>query len=74
MKSNNPSAFPLNEFAYNINNCGGMTLRDYFAAKAISGFTSAFNQDGEWTSVGCETDIAQYAYNIADAMLKQREL
>jgi hypothetical protein len=47
----------------------GMTLRDYFAAKAMQGFMANksnplhFNPD----------DDAQYAYAIADAMLKARE-
>ena len=50
----------------------GMTLRDYFAAKAITGFTSATNQDGVWTGDECAEGIAIEAYKIADAMLNQR--
>lgn len=50
----------------------GMTLRDYFAAKAITGLTSATNQDGTWTAIGCAEEIALEAYSIADAMLTQR--
>ena len=45
----------------------GMTLRDYFAAKAMQGFLAT-------VKVGCPDDlIAVDAYNLADAMLKARE-
>jgi hypothetical protein len=48
----------------------GMTLRDYFAAAALQGFMAAH------TSGGCLVDdlYAKYAYDLADAMLKQRDL
>lgn len=43
-----------------------MTLRDYFAAKAMQGMLAA----GEY----CPTpDLARYAYQVADAMLQARE-
>jgi hypothetical protein len=45
----------------------GMTLRDYFAAKAMQGFLSA--QDCGWAV----DEMAGAAYAIADAMLKARE-
>ena len=46
----------------------GMTLRDYFAAKAMQGFLSTVKVD-------CPDDlIAIDAYNLADAMLKAREV
>ena len=46
----------------------GMTLRDYFAAKAMQAFLS---RDSSMT---CPDEIiAQDAYNAADAMLKARE-
>ena len=45
----------------------GMTLRDYFAAKAMQGFLST-------VKVGCPDDlIAVDAYNLADAMLEARK-
>jgi hypothetical protein len=50
----------------------GMTLRDYFAAKAMQRATAP-NKDGcssyvpDWDSMACE------CYAIADAMLKARE-
>lgn len=48
----------------------GMTLRDYFAAKAMQGFVSSY-QDGDVT---CPlADIAIDAYDMADAMLQARQ-
>lgn len=47
----------------------GMTLRDYFAAKAMQGVCSTeVYMDGVLT----DSDIAEYAYAMADAMLKER--
>ena len=57
-------AFPIN--AMNTNK--GMTLRDYFAAKAMQGLLpQALKQD--WSLV--ETAVRSYA--VADAMMKARE-
>ena len=47
----------------------GMTLRDYFAAKAMQGFMANKSNPMHYQP---ETD-AQWAYTIADAMLKARE-
>lgn len=64
-------AFPL---PLGTTNCaepaqsGGMSLRDYFAAKAMQGF-SASNDIG-WRSIN---HIAETAYEWADAMLAARE-
>lgn len=48
----------------------GMTLRDYFAAKAMQGLfasdTRLWNQEGEWY------ERAKTAYDMADAMLEAR--
>lgn len=46
----------------------GMTLRDYFAAKAMQGICAHSDTWGE--SVG---GIARTAYTLADEMLKARE-
>ena len=46
----------------------GMTLRDYFAAKALQGQLS--RPSGGYLS---DDDHAQYAYRMADAMLSARE-
>jgi hypothetical protein len=43
-----------------------MTLRDYFAAKAMQGFIACPNTRGE------PNDIAAWCYQMADAMLKER--
>ena len=43
----------------------GMTLRDYFAAKAMQGIQSRVN----WS----DSDVAARAYSLADAMLKARD-
>jgi len=43
----------------------GMTLRDYFAARAMQAITNRGNRDHFFTST--------QAYKLADAMLKARE-
>ncbi len=43
-----------------------LTLRDYFAAKALQGMLSDSTLQGEYT------EFALRAYRIADAMLKER--
>ena len=59
---NNPPAFPAPAGVSHITE-QGMTLRDYFAAKAMLR-----------TSVGSSYEqLAKNAYEIADAMLKARE-
>ena len=46
----------------------GMTLRDYFAAKAMTGLLTA-EIVGEYSN----EHVAEISYRIADAMLKARE-
>jgi hypothetical protein len=41
----------------------GMTLRDYFAAKAMQAMAQKYSHEG---------DVSRNAYKIADAMLKAR--
>jgi hypothetical protein len=41
----------------------GMTLRDYFAAKAMQAFIEKYSH---------ESDVSRNAYKFADAMLKAR--
>ena len=53
----------------------GMSLRDYFAAKAMQGFLTndiLLKASCEWHQDGSEISIAQLAYDQADAMLKVR--
>jgi hypothetical protein len=61
---NNPPAFPYSvDNGETVKYVTGMTLRDYFAAKAMLR-----------TSVGSSYEqLAKTAYEIADAMLKARE-
>lgn len=71
-QQNGGPAFP-NKFAgsnggSSFDSCG-MTLRDYFAAKAMQGFMA--NKDRPMTFH--PDDDAAYAYAIADAMLRSRE-
>ena len=49
-----------------------LTIRDYFAAKAMQGFCS--NVGIVFESSPSDLDIARYSYNMADAMLKERLL
>lgn len=55
---------PTTKFYY-----GGMTLRDYFAAKAMQGATTG---DGGLPDSSYCQQIARRAYEMADAMLKAR--
>jgi hypothetical protein len=60
------------EIVVNVN----MSLRDYFAAKAMQGLVSAHNQEGIWTGCGDETSnriMSETAYEIADAMIEARK-
>ena len=50
-------------------NTGGMTLRDYFAAKVLQGMLAS----GNLPKTMPDADIAECSYNLADAMLKARE-
>lgn len=48
----------------------GMTLRDYFAAKAMQGLLA----QSQGTALGSPVEqAAEYAYAMADAMLRARE-
>jgi hypothetical protein len=64
LNMNNPTAFPNP----NRTDQTGMTLRDYFAAKAMQGFIA----DGAAPDVSKEA-IAIMAYAMAEAMLEERE-
>jgi len=75
---NNPPAFPIPFETHH----DGMTLRDYFAAKALQGYISArgwhpdftypadFNFDAGKRAADA---VAVASYQYADAMLKARE-
>ncbi len=57
-------AFPTTEVAM-MRSLQGMTLRDYFAAKAMQAIVSNGDVDPQ--------KISQASYIIADAMLKERQ-
>ena len=65
--SNGGPAFPMGT-AYQ-----GMTLRDYFAAKVMQGWLSTYSANHGPDEV-YEDGVAEFAYKIADAMLKAREV
>lgn len=46
----------------------GMQLRDYFAAKAMQGFSAAPDMNGVPLN-----EVARQAYDVADAMLEARD-
>ena len=65
MKTEVPTAFPWN---HGDLTCTGMTLRDYFAAKAMQGSIA-----GTPHNVDIEpTELATWCYIMADRMLKAR--
>jgi hypothetical protein len=51
---------------------GGMTLRDYFAAKALQGYMVGL-KPAQDIGPGMQDRIAEGMYSMADAMLKARE-
>ena len=73
-KTENPSAFPWANDADKQYNWihRGMTLRDYFAAKAMQGLFLSGHFKGTVFSENT-AEVAKVAYIMADAMLKARE-
>ena len=67
MPVDNMPAFPTTSDNYASPDSTGMTLRDYFAAKAMQSYLLDKNRDSftfeQW---------AQASYEMADAMLKAR--
>lgn len=49
---------------------GGISMRDYFAAKALNGYLASMSEDSEPSEVA--STIAEHCYKLADAMLKAR--
>jgi len=68
---NNPPAYPTNNWTqiapYSSGYSEGMTLRDYFAAKAMQGLLASE------VNAPLKT-FANQAYVMADAMLEAREV
>lgn len=51
-----------------LNACTGMTLRDYFAAKAMQAWIAR----SEWDASADDGFFSEMSYEIADAMLEAR--
>ena len=62
------TAFPASALG-GLSYTEGMTLRDYFAAKALQGLLSRIGHD----KMNVHDVLAQRTYAIADAMLEARE-
>ena len=84
-KPKNPPAFPSKHIEQHGGHkievwTEGMTLRDYFAGRALNGMTSiqkvvdalhlAHEQNDDEAA---QNGLAEICYQIADAMLKERE-
>lgn len=72
MSEDGEPAFPNNDATVNrINNEAGMTLRDYFAAKAMQGWMASYSPDQTFAGVSA-VEVASLAYRVANEMLKAR--
>jgi hypothetical protein len=67
---NDQNAFPVTYGNDGVEH--GMTLRDYFAAKALQGILAS---SAEWSDVSWDACKARVedSYNISDEMLKVRD-
>ena len=64
-KDTSDPAFPHHFTHDSVGDCTGMTLRDYFAAKAMQGLMAS-------ESAGTWDKFAEWSYAAADAMLEAR--
>jgi hypothetical protein len=72
MKTEVPTAFP---WSHGDLTCTGMTLRDYFAAKAMQVLmaeTDGINDDNPGSPRWQSNTVAELAYEQADVMLEAR--
>ncbi len=73
--SDNPSAFPRKLTSEERDGVtvffgeDGMTLRDWFAGQALTGWLASYDAD---QSVKAKS-LAEFAYGVADAMLEARK-
>ena len=72
---NNPPAFPVQSVYIEDQetNSRGMTLRDYFAAKAMQGLMHNYHPCDFLEHKGWLKDISMASYQMANAMMKARE-
>jgi len=72
-KTNEP-AFPnTGNSTWNMHPSEGMTLRDYFAAKAMQGIMNSDRYVGTIGTNRYEYNTAKHAYQMADAMMEARK-
>lgn len=74
-KNNGGPAFPAHHFELGENE-HGITLRDYFAAKAMQAILSSMSERDRRVADSSNDPpgyVAKAAYAVADAMLKVRE-
>lgn len=71
IKFEDERAFPVSEAAEGFTNLG-MTLRDYFAAKAMQALISTAAAPCLFGLDDAEHHTAKAAYKMADAMLAER--
>ena len=80
--TNNIPAFPTTQYANGLSPTGhdnGMTLRDYFAAKAMAAVMPAVMNELKKTRGSVKEALklkdlsAETCYTLADAMMKARE-
>ena len=67
----NEPAFPNDGFNGWGQPFQGMTLRDYFAAKAMQGFLAYATHKGIYAPP--DNELASAAFQLADAMMKARK-
>lgn len=65
-------AFPFTPTQDRHMKTGGMTLRDYFAAKAMQAFINGAMADGTKFNENDPEGVSHVAFLVADAMLKAR--
>ena len=71
-KPENPQAFPIPaDDKAGWHSTEGMTLRDYFAGKALAGFFASALRPIQDRDEDLAHD-AEFVYRVADAMLKAR--
>ena len=72
---NNTLAFPIVlDLGDGMQYQKGMTLRDYFAAKAMQGLMHNYHPCDFLEHKSWIEDISMASYQLADAMLKAREV
>lgn len=70
---NGGPAFPCDYEGSTRSDAPGMSLRDYFAAKAMQGWLASFGpEDRHPSNAGTLDMFASQAYAVADAMLAAR--